>query len=286
MPKQLNEYTFDDWLHLRPLTQTYKNLHYDLTNGLLVRKLALAGDTDAIARSLAGRNVLIAVAYEDSQAIDWQLRLVRRYVPHDVYVIADNSFDDAAAADIRAVAERAGAPYLRLPHNRRRLSHNHGLALNWLWRNLVRPGAPAAFGFLDDDFFPTAQDDPFGQLAGQDFYGVVRWAGERWFLWAGLCLFRFAAVKDKPLDFRPDYFSGIDTGGRNWGVLYRYAELTRLRQAPLVAVPYRDGVAISETQFQWSNGWLHEVGTNDRPQLQADKSAVVATLLAPHLGEK
>ncbi len=285
MPKQLSQHTFEDWLHFRPLTQTYKNLLYDASNELHVRKPALAGDIGAIARSLAGRNVLITLAYEDPQAIEWQIRLVRRYVPHDVYLIADNSFDDAAAAAIRTVAERAGAPYVRLPRNRRRLSRNHGLALNWLWRNLVRPATPAAFGFLDDDFFPTSSDDPFAYLAQQDFYGVVRRAGERWFLWAGFCLFRFAAVADKPLDFRPDFFDGLDTGGGNWEALYRHADLARLRMAPMTNTPCKDGVAMSESYFQWSGGWLHEVGTNDRPALGADKRAIVAALLAPHLGE-
>lgn len=286
MPKRLSEHTFEDWLHIRPLTQTYKSLLYDVVNELHVRKPARAGDVGAIARGLAGRKVLITLAYEDAQAIEWQLRLMRRYVRHDVYLIADNSFNDASAAAIRAVAEHAGAPYVRLPHNRRRLSHNHGLALNWLWRNLVRPGAPAAFGFLDDDLFPTAADDPFAHLAQQDFYGFARRAGARWFLWAGFCFFRFGAVADKSLDFRPDYFNGLDTGGGNWEVLYRHADLARMRKVPMRTAPYKDGVAIGETYFQWSDGWLHEVGTNDRPLLQADKRAVVAALLAPHLGER
>lgn len=151
----------------------------------------------------------------------------------------------------------------------------------------MRPGAPSAFGFLDDDLFPTAPDDPFACLTKQDFYGVVRRAGERWFLWAGFCLFRFAAVANQPLDFRPDYFNGLDTGGGNWEVLYRHADLARLRKAPIIGTPYKDGVAMSaETYIQWSNGWLHEVGTNDRSAIQADKRTVVTALLAPHLGER
>ena len=55
MPKRLSQHTFEDWLHLRPLTQTYKNLFYDVSNELHVRKPARAGDINAITRSLAGR---------------------------------------------------------------------------------------------------------------------------------------------------------------------------------------------------------------------------------------
>jgi hypothetical protein len=114
----------------------------------------------------------------------------------------------------------------------------------------------------------------------------VRWAGERWFLWAGFCFFRFAAIADRPLDFRPDYFGGLDTGGRNWEILYHHADRARLQMAPLRTEPVKVGAAMSDSYFQWSNAWLHEVGTNDRPHLTAEKRALVAALLASHLGER
>lgn len=283
MPKRLSDYTAEDWRRLRPLTQTYKTLRYDAYNALYVRRPARAGDPGAIARTLAGRKVLITIAYNDAQAIGWQLRLLRRYVPHDVFLVADNSRDDAAASAVAAVAAEAGAPYLRLPASRAQSSRSHGLALNWVWRNVVRPGSPDAFGFLDDDLFPTAFDDPFGVLAEQAFYGVVRHAGPRWFLWAGFCMFRFDAVKDKPLDFRQDWFIGLDTGGGNWEVLYRHANLAELRQAPIRKTPYRAEVPISESYLQWVGTWLHEVGSTGRSAFAADKRAVVAELLKPHL---
>jgi hypothetical protein len=112
-------------------------------------------------------------------------------------------------------------------------------------------------GFLDDDLFPTSFDDPFGGLAEQAFYGVVRHAGPRWFLW--------------------------DTGGGNWEVLYRHANLAELRPAPIREVPYRAEVPISESYFQWIGCWLHEVGSSGHPALAADKRTVVAELLKPHL---
>ena len=283
MPRQMADYGLRDWLRLRPVTQTYKTLRYDAVNALHMRKPARRGDVTAIAGMLAGRRVLITVAFEDAQAIDWQIRLVRRYVACDLHLIADNTPDDTLAAAVQQAAEGAGALYLRLPSSRARASRSHGLALNWLWRNLVRPGAPEAFGFLDDDLFPTIPDDPFAPLATQDFFGVVRWAGPRWFLWAGYCTFRFAAVKDRPLDFRQDWFIGLDTGGGNWAPLYRHFDIDRLRQAPIASAPYRADVPASEGQFHWTRGWLHEVGSSDRPGLEADKRRVVAELLRAHL---
>ncbi len=283
MPKRLADFTTDDWLRLRPLTQRLKTLRYDANNALHIRKLARGGDVAAVTRSLTGRRVLITVAFEDPQAIDWQIRLVRRYVACDLHLIADNSGDDVAASAIRSASDSAGALYLRLPASAARSSRSHGLALNWLWTNVVRPGRPAAFGFLDDDFFPTGPDDPFAVLGSQEFFGVIRTAGERWFLWAGFCLFHYAAVADRMLDFRQDWFIGLDTGGANWELLYRHADITRLRRADMVTGRYRADVPESESYFQWYNHWLHEVGSTGRPDLEADKRAVVAELLKPHL---
>ena len=169
MPKRLADFTTDDWLRLRPLTQSLKTLRYDANNALHIRKLARGGDVAAVTRSLTGRRVLITVAVEDPQAIDWQIRLVRRYVACDLHLIADNSGDDVAANAIRSASDSAGALYLRLPASAARSSRSHGLALNWLWTNVVRPGRPAAFGFLDDDFFPTGPDDPFAVLEARSF---------------------------------------------------------------------------------------------------------------------
>ena len=74
MPKRLVDFTTDDWLRLRPLTQRLKTLRYDANNALHIRKPARGGDIAAVIRSLTGRRVLITVAFEDPQAIDWQIR--------------------------------------------------------------------------------------------------------------------------------------------------------------------------------------------------------------------
>jgi hypothetical protein len=283
MPPRLSDYRYEDWKRLRPLSHALKSLRYDAINRLHVRKPARAGDPAAIMPTLAGRRALVTVAFNDAQAIAWQAALLRRYVRHDVYVIADNSNDDGEAAVIAEVARQAGAPYLRLPASRAQASRSHGLALNWLWRNLVLPGQPEAFGFLDDDIFPTAPDDPFAPQADQGFYGHVRPAGDRWFLWAGFCLFRFAAVKDLPLDFRQDWFIGLDTGGGNWDVLYRHAELARLRQPQFRQTAFRDDIPASDGYVQWIDGWLHESGSVAGHDLSQEKRATVAAMLAPHL---
>jgi hypothetical protein len=284
VPRPLAEYALKDWLRLRPLTHRLKQARYDRITARYVRLPALRGDTRALARALAGRKVMVTVAYQDPTTIEWQSRLIRRFVPEPIYAIADNSRDEAAACEIEAVAKRAARPYLRLPPNpwsTPSTSRSHGLALNWLWHNLIRPGAPEAFGFLDDDLFPTAPDDPFAPLAQQDIYGAVRAAGMRWYLWAGFCFFRFAAVRDLPLDFGQDWFAGLDTGGANWWPLYRHCERARLREQSYESEP--PGVAVEDAEMHRVGTWLHEFGTPPGAEQARAKRERVAAILKPLL---
>ncbi|MGA2731459.1 MAG: hypothetical protein ABSG35_02455 [Syntrophobacteraceae bacterium] len=283
MPKRLSEYTLSDWRHLQPLTQNYKTLRYRLVNSIHMRRRARKGDIGALAACIRGKKVLVTVAFSDPQLIEWQARLMRTYVPQPVYLIADNSPDDSAEA-IEAIAERHGSPYVRLPANPwGRGSRSHGISMNWLWRNIILPGEPEAFGFLDHDLFPTAPDDPFSALSTQDFYGLVRTAGLRWFLWAGFCVFKFDNVRHKPLDFGQDWFVGLDTGGGNWEVLYRHVDRAMLHEPRSLEVPLRPGLDIKDAPLQWCGSWLHERGHMERPELAAEKREALGRLLAPHL---
>ncbi len=284
MPKRLAEYTLSDWLHLRPLTQKYKMLRYGLVNSIHMRQPARKGDAGALAGSIRGKKVLVTIAFSDPQLIEWQAQLMRTYVSQPVYLIADNSPDDASAAEIAMIAQRHRCPYVRLPANPwGRGSRSHGISMNWLWRNIILPGEPEAFGFLDHDLFPTAPDDPFSALSTQDFYGLVRNAGPRWFLWAGFCVFKFDSVRHKPLDFGQDWFVGLDTGGGNWEVLYRHVDRALLREPRSWGAPFRPGLDIKDGPLQWCGTWIHEVRHAGRPELAAEKREALGLLLAPHL---
>jgi len=286
MPKSLREFTAHDWRRLRPLTQAVKSQRYALLDRIYRRRPAASGDTAAVARSIRDRNVLVTIAFSDPTLISWQTRLVRHYIPAVLHVIVDNSSDDAAAEQIRRAADDEGVAYLRAPPNPwrgRSASRSHGTALNWTWHNVIRPGAPSAFGFIDHDIVPTAADDPFAPLAIQDIYGVVRYVGSRWFLWAGFCMFRFAAVKDKPLDFGQDWFLGLDTGGGNWKPLYSHLDLRDVQQRTTEFFPFKPGIATADGPLQWCESWLHEVGLMGDSRFSAEKRAAFARLLAPHL---
>lgn len=285
MPRPITEYTLTDWKRLRPLTYALKSWRYRWINRIYMGRRARVGDAATIARAIADRDVLVSVAFNDPEAISWQALLVRHYVPRAFYMVVDNSSDEAAATEIAVVAKRSRLPYLRLPSNpwRHPSSRSHGIALNWVWHNVLRSGSPRAFGFIDDDLFPTAPDDPFAPLNAQAVFGLVRQSGRRWFLWAGYCMFLFDAVQNKPLDFGQDWFVGLDTGGANWDVLYRHIERTKLKEITATFQSYKSGIAFHDGPIQWCGTWLHEIGSMGAQELAADKRNVVADILAPHL---
>jgi len=284
MVRSLSDYSFADWRRLRPLIHGLKTAKYRLATRRYLRRVAPTGDLPALVRSMGGKSVLVTIAFGDAEVIDWQVRLVRHNVPSATHVIADNSRDDETAAVIAAICTKLDAPYVRLPDNPwHQPSRSHGIALNWIWCNLIRPGEPEAFGFLDHDLFPTAPDDPFEPLSGQDCFGVVRAMGPRWFLWAGFCVFRFDRVRNEPLDFEQDWFYGLDTGGGNWRTLYRHMARAALKEAHTTFQPYKPGVCLTAGALQWVGPWLHEVGQMVRPELRAERRQVVRNILAPHL---
>ena len=275
-----------DWRRLRPLTETFKTARYRVIDRGYRRRPPAVGDLAAVAQSVRGRKLLVTVAFGDATLVSWQTRLLRHYLPGIRHVIVDNSTTDKTAREIQRTAAEGDAAYLRAPPNPwsgRAASRSHGIALNWTWQNLIKRGEPEAFGFLDHDVFPTSADDPFTLLAFQDIYGVVRQAGARWFLWAGFCMFRFAAVRDKALDFGQDWFIGLDTGGGNWRPLYSQIDRTTLREQPTHLAPFKPGIAIADAPLQWCGTWLHEVGLMGDQRFVTEKRATVAAILAPHL---
>jgi hypothetical protein len=277
-----DQYRPADYLRAKPILQGLKSARYQAVRRVFVRRGAVAGDERAVIAHLAGRRVLVTLAFEDEYLIRRHVDLVRRFVRPEVHLVADNSVTDAGAAAICACAEARGLPYVRLPPNpwtAKEASRSHGIAMNWVWHRLLRPAMPAAFGFVDQDMFPLAPDDPFAALAERSFFGDIRTAGERWFLWAGYCFFRTRDVSDLPLDFGQDWFIGLDTGGGNWRCLYRHVDRRTLPQRPIELVPAIARVPIERAYFEVRGTWLHAVGTGGDPALRTAKRAALAARL-------
>jgi len=279
MPRPLRDFDRHDWARLRPLTQGYKTLRYAASTALYVRR----GRRDpGLLASLRGRPLVCSIAYNDDWAIDRQSRLMRRHLVDAEYLVADNSSDPAASARIAAICADRRIAYARLPRIRLRPgSRSHGLALNWVCRNVVMPAAPPAFGFVDHDIFPTAPFSLAERLRTQPVYGRCVDRGARWYLWAGFCFFRADVLRTGRLDFSQDWFIGLDTGGANWRY---YATLDRAALAFPNDRVIRLAGGGTET-VDLIGDWIHYGNASGWREGAASKRALVDAMLAPLLAD-
>jgi hypothetical protein len=190
---------------------------------------------DFLARNahLAGGRIALVIAFEQPWALRWLLRMAATNLVGMQVLVFDNSRDAGMREQLRALCEVHGVPYLALPRYRtQHANRSHGMAMSWVWHNVVRALQPEMFGFLDHDMIPVRPVDPGERLQGQEVFGLLN-AGksEQWSLWAGYCFYRFPRVAGKRLNFLYDFARGLDTGGRNWKPLYRGLEREGLRLA-------------------------------------------------------
>ena len=130
-------------------------------------------------------------------------------------------------------------------------------ALNWVYRNVIRRLPPAAWGFFDHDLFPTRPFDPLQRLRGQPFYGDLEIRPGGRYLWPGYCLFSYDADTDFQLDFRQDWFMGLDTGGMNAELLARRGDLAAMAFARSRSIGPRRNVAVTIDEVDWFDDCVH-----------------------------
>ena len=230
MPKPLREYTWREIYRFRPALHWKREWQRRLRVALETRASDAGRRAKDIVPMLAARKVLITVAFNYSDTIAVQGELLRRHVGDGPWLVVDNSADADAAEEIAAAARRFDAYYVRLPAQRwAKLLPNerHGAAMNWTWRNIIKPARPQAFGFLDHDIYPLTPTDPFAALERFPIAGVVtshlNEVG-RWHLWAGFCFFDYAFLRGRRVDFDYDVTDLLDTGGFNWRPIYRHVD--------------------------------------------------------------
>jgi hypothetical protein len=284
MPRRIATYTASEWLKLRPLTQGYKTLLWNrLDRHYALRPSDDPQAFDVVLSQLAGKNLIASVAFNSPWTIGWQLRFVGRYLQNSAFLVADNSTDPNARAAIAALCAGAGVPCIALPENpykeSRHASRSHGLALNWIYRNVVRRLAPAAWGFFDHDLFPTRPFDPVDRLRGQLFYGDLEVRPGGRYLWPGYCLFARDADRDELLDFRQDWFQGLDTGGMNAALLERRADLDRLGLGTRRSIGPRRNLAVTIDEIDWFDDCVHLGNASGWYRSNAEREPALDVLL-------
>jgi len=298
MPRSWTEYTPREQLRLRPLVERLKHARYAAKVAAGERRDPTRGDPAALARGLAGGRALVTVAFNEPRYVAWQAELVRRFLPPATHLIVDNSTDPDAADAVEAAADAQGCGYVRLRPspwaNAEDAGRAHALALNWAWRNLLRPGRPEMFGFLDHDIFPLGADDPFARLERAQVAGQVRNRSgrERWYLWAGFCFFRYDAAARTGLDFSLDWAAGLDTGGANWFRLYRRLRPGDVSDAGLRWEAVDPDLPADVARVEWIGPWMHasnfstplSAAPDLKARIAARKRELLETRIAAALG--
>lgn len=174
---------------------------------------------------------VVVVTFNNKLIFEHQLRLVRKNLSGNYnYIVADNSSNKNVRKDIQKICRENNVSYVSLPPNHLIGGNSHAAALNWVYRKVISPRCPDIFGFIDHDLFPISKINIAEKISDQPIYGLRRDRKQYWYLFAGLCFFRYDFVKGKKIDFMPRMINGeyLDTGGSNWKSLYASLDKNRI----------------------------------------------------------
>jgi len=230
--RALAEYQLADWAKAEPLVHGFKRIR-NMAVERTFRSLHARGYDRFMAElaALKPQTLAICVAYNTPWVVDVTTQLTKRNLVGTL-IVCDNSRIRAARIENERICKERGVPYLPLPINlERHPCRNHGIALNWVYYNVVDRVRPRVFGFLDHDLFAFERFDLAALVANEPVYGVFKTSPWGWNLWAGFCVYDRAAIADFFPDFNNDLPRRLDTGGRNWAQIYRHLDRARLRFA-------------------------------------------------------
>ena len=280
-----NEYGFADWMQGAPLIHGIKRARNVVTDQAF-RRLP-ARDYDRFMAELAARKpevLAVVIAYNTPWVIDLTTQITARNLAGTL-AVCDNSSDTRASRAIERLCRDRGILYLPLPYN---IEHHpcrsHGIALNWVYYNVIDRIRPRVFSFLDHDLFAIDRLDPARLVADQPLYGLINESVWGWNLWAGFCVFDRAAVAGFDPDFNNDNPRLLDTGGRNWLRIYRNLDRAGLRFATRTLERFRLPRETTVATVQRIDDCLHvggasfEAGSAAATQIEAFYRGVIRHL--------
>jgi hypothetical protein len=283
--RALENFSPREWARLVPLQHALKQWRNDLWLASYVRRRA-RGQSEFMQkmREFEGRDVALVIAFEQPWALSWLIEMAQRHLGDTQLIVFDNSRNPAKRQEIEQVCRERATPYLALPVNRtRHVNRSHGMAMQWVYSNVVRKLRPARFAFLDHDLIPIAPLRICDRLGSQPVFGMKVLSPWGWQLWAGYCMFDLSAIGARRLNFNYDFSNGLDTGGRNFRALYRDLDEPHMRFAPsrLEEVQRPGDVCPAQVQIV-DDAWLHIGGIsyNDNFSDKAALSHYIADAMA------
>jgi hypothetical protein len=229
-------------------------------------------------------NLLCIVAFERAEVIDLCLSGLELFLANAAVAVFDNSRSDKGRALIAKVCQKHQVPYLALPpQSTTHANRSHGMAMSWVFDNVIKDLRPDQFGFIDHDLIALGPVDPFQPLSNQPVYGCLNQGKGAWNLWAGYCFYRLSAMLEKEINFLYDFSRELDTGGRNWTGLYRFLKMEALT-FPSDRIQSYPGLPDMDHPVQLIDGnWLHVGGVSYNDNLNIKQSLFQA--LVAHMNQ-
>lgn len=269
--RELRDYTVREWLRIKPLDHFATQVANDTLQSVFckLRPKALGLFLQS-AEHLSGKDIGLVIAFENPWVVDLLLKASVRNLTSGTLLIFDNSRRQEARKDISRICHENGIPYLALPPSPTpHPNRSHGMAMTWVFQNVVKVIRPKTFTFIDHDLIPV-EKIALGMFPTnkQPFYGAVKvgkWGW--WTLWAGYCSYVYSVVKHLRLNFLNDFSRDIDTGGRNWPLLYQYYDWTQMKIAPREKTEFIDPLKGSSSGYPVQvvdQRWIHLGGAGHR----------------------
>lgn len=190
-------------------------------------RLRAAARGNSLAAALVGRgvrHVAFSVAFDAPWTVELLTDAWRRNPVGMELVIIDNSRNAAARREHAEICRDRGVPWLPLPTNPEwSPNRSHGIAINWIWFNVVRRASFDLVGFVDHDCLPIRRCDVPSLVGGRSVHGlrgVSKTHPPAWNIWGGYCFIRPDATIGRTIDFKHRIELGLDTGGGNWPGFY------------------------------------------------------------------
>lgn len=265
--RAITKYTLKEWLRFDPALWYLKEKRNDWVSRNFIQKRpkelkSFLEDN----QQLKGKTIATVVAFNSPWIIENLILAMKRYVKGAELLVCDNSNNPELRAEIADVCHAANVPYLALPENpEKHPCRSHGIAMNWIFYNLIQPLQPFVFACIDHDLIPFRPIRLEDLVKQQPVYGYFidrKWA---WSLWAGYAIYDFNITKNKAVNFNNDRAANLDTGGRNWKPIYRNLNKADLKFANLATYTIRHPKKSDKIEgYIFDDAWLHVMSVGQR----------------------
>lgn len=257
--KKINEFSVAEWLRLEPIKFLIKEIRNDCILFIYLKKKT--PDLDSFIeknQDLTKKRLLIIIAFEQVKVLEWLFQLANINLKDIDLIVFDNSRNLCKRKLIEACCEKYQIRYLSLPYNyTKHPNRSHGMAMTWVFKNVIKKLKPTLFGYLDHDMLPVKPINRNLFDRNKSCFGVLNEGRDCWNLWAGYSFFRFSDVEKLPLNFLYDFSVGVDTGGRNWRCFYKNLAYSNFEYTNNRAISIRLNNGFEGVVQLIDSSWIH-----------------------------